>query len=40
MVSKKFLGQINLLASETFYIYKTTKVVVIHEDKNLMLLTF
>ena len=40
MVLKEFLGLINLSKAQIFYIYKATKVVVVCEDKHLVLVAF
>ena len=40
MVLREFLGSTNLLGAQTLCIYKTTEIVIICEDKNLMLAAF
>lgn len=40
MVLKKLLGLTNLLQIGAFYIHKAIEVIIIYEDKNLILATF
>ena len=40
MVSKKFLGPSNLIRAQTFYIHELTKVVIIDQDKDIILAAF
>ena len=40
MVSKELLGQIGLLGAQTPCIYKTTEIIMVHHDKNLMFAAF
>ena len=40
MVLKKFLGLTDLLRGLTFYIYKKIEVIIICENKNLILIIF
>ena len=40
MVSRELLGLANLSGAQTFYIHKTTEVIIVGKDKNFMLATF
>ena len=40
MVSREFLGPADLFGAQTLCIHKTTEVIVVRKDKNLMLATF
>lgn len=40
VVSRKFLGPINLVKVQTFCIYKLTNVIIVDKDKNLVFATF
>ena len=40
MVLRELLGPTDLLGAQTFYIHKTTDVVVVCENKNLILAAF
>ena len=40
MVSRKLLGPTNFLGAQALYIHKTTEVIIIRKDKNLMLAAF
>ena len=40
MILEKLLDPVDLSEAQTFYIYEAMKVVIIYEDKHLMLATF
>lgn len=40
IVLKKFLGLPDLIKAQTLYIYEPTKIVVVDQDKNFMLIAF
>ena len=40
IVLRELLGQMNLSGAQTFYIHKTTVVIMVYEDKNLMLAAY
>ena len=40
MISRELLGLANLFETQTLCIYKTTEVIVVRKDKNLILATF
>ena len=40
IILKEFFGPIDLSRAQTFYIYKITKIVIVYENKNLMLIAF
>ena len=40
MVLRKLLGPSNLLGDQTLCIYKTTKIIMVRKDENLMLPAF
>ena len=40
MVTRKFLSPVDLSEAQTLYVYKTAKVIMIGQDKDLVLATF
>ncbi len=40
MIIREFLGSANLTKAQTFYIYESTKVVMVRKDKNLKFVMF